>query len=114
MSQVSGNKINAIQASKNLGTVVNTQVSGNAINNARHEYRKNTDVQATQVDGNRHLTNYMGVNNEGMDILAAKKISNNELNVDTNPTLYAAKENIIYEANQTIAEQEDAKKSKNA
>lgn len=113
MSQVSGNKVNAIQPSKNLGTVIDTQVSGEAVNNAKLEYRKVTDVQATQVSGEVHNTNYMGINEEGMDIRAAKKVTGNELNVQTNPTLYAAKAAIITAANAEIAEQEEAKKIKN-
>lgn len=112
MSQVSGNKINAIQPSKNLGTVIDTQVSGEAVNNATHEYRKVTDVQPTQVSGEVHNTNYMGINEEGMDIRAAKKITGNELNVQTNPTIWDAKATIINEANAKIAEQEAAKKAK--
>lgn len=113
MSQVSGNKINAIQPSKNVGTVVNTHVSGNAINDAKLEYRKLTDVAATQVSGERHNTNYMGINEEGMDIRAAKKITGNELNVQTNPTIWDGKAAIIEGANAAIAKQEEAKKAKN-
>lgn len=113
MSQVSGNKINAIQPSKNVGTVVNTHVSGNAVNDAKLEYRKLTDVQPTQVSGERHNTNYMGINEEGMDIRAAKKITGNELNVQTNPTIWDGKAAIIEGANAAIAKQEEAKKAKN-
>ena len=54
MSQVSGNKINAIQPSKNIGTVVNTHVSGEAVNDAKLAYKKLTDVQPTQVRDRRH------------------------------------------------------------
>ena len=113
MSQVSGNKINAIQPSKNVGTVVNTHVSGNAINDAKLEYRKLTDVAATQVSGERHNTNYMGINAEGMDIRAAKKITGNELNIKTNPTIWDGKTAIIEGANAAIVKQEEAKKAKN-
>ena len=112
MSQVSGNKINTIQPSKNVGTVIDTQVSGEAVNNAELAYRKVTDVQPTQVSGEVHNTNYMGINAEGMDIRAAKKITGNELNVQTNPTIWKGKATIIEEANAKIAVQEAAKKGK--
>lgn len=113
MSQVSGNKINAIQPSKNIGTVVNTHVSGEAVNDAKLAYRKLTDVQPTQVSGERHNTNYMGINEEGMDIREAKKITGNELNVQTNPTIWDGKAAILTAANTEIAKQEEAKKVKN-
>ncbi len=113
MAQVSGNKIEAIQPSKNVGTVIDTQVSGEAVNNAKLEYRKITEVQASQVSGEVHNTNYMGINEEGMDIRAAKKVTGNELNVQTNPTVWDAKASIIDNANALIAEQEAAKKAKN-
>ena len=41
-TQVSGNKVQSIQASKNLGTVVNTQVSGEK-SNGQLGYRKITN-----------------------------------------------------------------------
>lgn len=113
MSQVSGNKINTIQPSKNIGTVVNTHVSGEAVNDAKLAYRKLTDVQPTQVSGERHNTNYMGINEEGMDIRAAKKITGNELNVQTNPTIWDGKAAILKAADAEIAKQEEAKKAKN-
>ena len=113
MSQVSGNKINAIQPSKNIGTVVNTHVSGEAVNDAKLAYKKLTDVQPTQVSGERHNTNYMGINEEGMDIREAKKITGNELNVQTNPTIWDGKAAILTAANAKIAKQEEAKKVKN-
>lgn len=109
--QVSGNKIRTIQASKNLGTVINTQVSGVA-SSAQHAYKKLTNVEATQVSGQQKLTNYMGINDEGMDIFAVKKHAENELNLTTNPTIYEAKQNIIADCNAAIAEQEADKKSK--
>jgi hypothetical protein len=111
-TQVSGNKVLNIQPSKNMGTVINTQVSGEKIN-ATHEYRKLTDVQPTQVSGERHNTNYMGINDEGMDIRAAKKITGNELNIQTHPTFYEGKNSIIAEANALLAAQEADKKEKN-
>ena len=110
-TQVSGNKIHTIQASKNLGTVINTQVSG-AASSAQHEYKKLTNVQATQVSGQQKLTNYMGINDEGIDIFTAKKHAENELNLETNPTIYEAKQNIIAACNAEIAVQEADKKSK--
>lgn len=113
MSQVSGNKINTIQPSKNIGTVVNTHVSGEAVNDAKLAYRKLTDVQPTQVSGERHNTNYMGINEEGMDIREAKKITGNELNVQTNPTIWDGKAAILKAADAEIAKQEEAKKVKN-
>ena len=48
-----------------------------------------------------------------MDIRAAKKVTGNELNVQTNPTIWDAKASIINNANRAIAEQEAAKKAKN-
>lgn len=110
-TQVSGNKQLNIQPSKNLGTVINTEVSGNA-REGKYEYRKITDVQPTQVSGERHNTNYMGINDEGMDIRAAKKITGNELNVQTFPTAQKAKDTFIENANEEIARQEADKKSK--
>lgn len=110
-TQVSGNKQLNVQPSKNLGTVINTEVSGNS-REGRLEYRKITDVQPTQVSGEVHNTNYMGVNDEGMDIRAAKKITGNELNVQTYPTAYDAKKDFIADANEEIARQEADKKSK--
>ena len=78
MAQVSGNKINTVQASKNLGTVINTQVSGDK-SNGTLGYRKLTNVAATQVSGQNKTTNNMGINAEGMDIRAAKKIDEKAL-----------------------------------
>lgn len=113
MSQTANNKINNVQPSKNLGTVIDTQVSGEAHNNAKLEYRKLTDVKNTQVSGEVHNTNYMGINDEGIDIRNAKKITGNELNVQTHPTFYAGRASIIAQANEAIAEQELAVKTKN-
>lgn len=110
-TQVSGTKQLNIQPSKNLGTVINTEVSGNHIKGV-HEYKKITDVQPTQVSGEVHNTNYLGVNDEGMDIRAAKKITGNELNVQTFPTADDAKAKFIEDANKEIAKQEADKKSK--
>lgn len=110
-TQVSGNKQLNVQPSKNLGTVINTEVSGNS-REGKYEYRKITDVQPTQVSGEVHNTNYMGINDEGMDIRAAKKITGNELNVQTYPTAYDAKKDFIADANEEIARQEADKKSK--
>jgi hypothetical protein len=110
-TQVSGNKQLNIQPSKNQGTIINTQVSGN-YREGVHEYKKITDVQPTQVSGERHNTNYMGINDEGMDIRAAKKITGNELNVETFPTAQKAKDTFIENANEEIARQEADKKSK--
>lgn len=112
MAQVSGNKINHVPASRNLGTVINNQVSGNKID-AKHEYRKLTDVEKTQLDGQQKLTNYMGINDEGMNIFEAKKVTGDELNVRTNPTIWDAKNKIIAEANEALVDQEDDKKIKN-
>ena len=78
MAQVSGNKVNTIQASKNLGTVINTQVSGDK-SNGSVGYKKITNVKPTQVSGLNKTTNYMGVNDEGMDIRKAKKIDEKAL-----------------------------------
>ena len=111
MAQVSGNKVNYVPASKNLGTVINNQVSGNKVD-AKLEYNKITDVAKTQLDGQQKLTNYMGINDEGMNIFAAKKVTGNELNVQTNPTIWDAKNKIIAESNALIAAQEADKKAK--
>lgn len=111
-TQVSGNKQLNIQPSKNQGTVVNTVVSGNSIN-AVHEYKKITDVLPTQVSGERHNTNYMGINDEGMNIRGAKKITGNEFNVQTHPTVQDAQAAYIKECNEAIAAQELDKKAKN-
>ena len=111
MPQVSGNKVQTIQPSKNMGTVINNEVSGNKID-AVHEYKKITNVLPTQVDGQDKMTNYMGINDEGMDIMAAKKITGNELNVQTNPTVYDAKATTIHNANKLIAKQEADAKAK--
>lgn len=109
-TQVSGNKQVNIQPSKNLGTVINTEVSGN-YKKGVHAYRKITDVQPTQVSGEVHNTNYMGINDEGMDIRGTKKITGNELNVQTYPTAEDAKADFIADANELIAQQEaEAKK----
>lgn len=110
-TQVSGNKQVNIQPSKNLGTVIDTEVSGNRIN-ATLKYKKLTAVQPTQVSGEVHNTNYMGVNDEGMNIRNAKKITGNELNVETYPTKQDAQAGYIYTANALIAQQEADKKSK--
>lgn len=112
-TQVSGNKVHTIQASKNLGTVINTQVSGEK-SAAQHGYKKLTNVQATQVSGQQNLTNYMGINDEGMDIFATKKHAEDELNLETNPTIYEGKQNIIDEVNAKIETQEADKKRKYA
>lgn len=112
-TQVSGKKVHTIQASKNLGTVINTQVSGEK-SAAQHGYKKLTNVQATQVSGQQKLTNYMGINDEGMDIFATKKHAENELNLETNPTIYEGKQNIIDEVNAKIETQEADKKRKYA
>lgn len=112
-TQVSGEKVHAVQASKNLGTVINTQVSGEK-SAAQHGYKKLTNVQATQVSGQQKLTNYMGINDEGMNIFATKKHAENELNLETNPTIYEGKQNIIDEVNAKIETQEADKKRKYA
>ena len=78
MAQVSGNKVTTIQASKNLGTVINTQVSGDK-SNGSVGYKKITNVKPTQVSGLNKTTNYMGINEEGMDIRAAKKVDETAL-----------------------------------
>lgn len=78
MAQVSGNKINTVQASKNLGTIIDTQVSGEK-SNGTFAYRKLTNVAATQVSGLNKTVNYMGINAEGMDIRKAKKIDETAL-----------------------------------
>lgn len=102
MAQVSGSKVTTIQASKNLGTVVNTQVSGEK-SNGKLGYKKLTNVQPTQVSGLNKTTNYMGINEEGMDIRAAKKIDEKALATNN----YDAKATILKEAanklNQTVA-----------
>ena len=102
MAQVSGNKVSTVQASKNLGTVVNTQVSGEKSNGALG-YKKITNVQPSQVSGLNKTTNYMGINEEGMDIRAAKKIDEKALATNH----YDAKAAILKEAadrlNTTVA-----------
>lgn len=109
-TQVSGNKQLNIQPSKNLGTVINTEVSGN-YKKGVYAYKKITDVQPTQVSGEVHNTNYMGVNDEGMDIRGTKKITGDELNVQTYPTAEDARADFIADANELIAQQEaEAKK----
>lgn len=112
MAQVSGKKVNYVPASKNLGTVINNQVSGSKVD-AKLEYNKITDVAKTQLYGQQKLTNYMGINDEGMNIFEAKKVTGNELNVQTNPTIWDGKAAIISAANTEIIEQEEAKKAKN-
>ncbi|MCQ2968536.1 MAG: hypothetical protein MJ191_00165 [Clostridium sp.] len=118
-TQVSGLKNTNITPSKNLGTKVNTIVPGtaehpsNISSDAQLGYKKVTDVLPTQVSGEVHNTNYMGINDEGMDIREAKKITGNELNVETNPTAYFAKDSILAASNTLIAEQEMDKKIKN-
>lgn len=99
MAQVSGNKVTTIQASKNLGTVVNTQVSGEK-SNGQLGYRKITDVVPTQVSGLNKTTNYMGINEEGIDIRAAKKVD--ETALATNQ--YEAKAAILAEADAKLNE----------
>lgn len=111
MGQVSGNKIQSIMPSKNIGTKINTQVSGNKID-AKHEYNKITDVQKTQLDGQQKVTNYMGINDEGMDIMKAKKITGDELNVITNPTIWEGKAKILKAADERIAQHEADVKTK--
>ncbi len=111
MGQVSGNKIQSIMPSKNIGTKINTQVSGNKID-AKHEYNKITDVQKTQLDGQQKVTNYMGINDEGMDIMKAKKITGDELNVITNPTIWEGKAKILKAADERIAQHEADVKAK--
>lgn len=102
MAQVSGNKVTTIQASKNLGTVVDTQVSGEKAN-GRLGYKKITNVAPTQVSGLNKTTNYMGINVEGMDIRAAKKIDEKALATNH----YDSKAAILKEAadrlNETVA-----------
>ena len=78
MAQVSGNKVTTVQASKNLGTVVNTQVSGEK-SNGKLGYKKLTNGKPTQVSGLNKTTYYMGINTEGMDIRAAKKVDETAL-----------------------------------
>ena len=111
MGQVSGNKIQSIMPSKNIGTKINTQVSGNKID-AKHEYNKITDVQKTQLDGQQKVTNYMGINDEGMDIMKAKKVTGDELNVITNPTIWEGKAKILKAADERIAQHEADVKAK--
>lgn len=111
MGQVSGNKIQSIMPSKNIGTKINTQVSGNKID-AKHEYNKITDVQKTQLDGQQKVTNYMGINDEGMDIMKAKKVTGDELNVITNPTIWEGKAKILKAADERIAQHEADVKTK--
>ena len=102
MAQVSGSKVTTIQASKNLGTVVNTQVSGEK-SNGKLGYKKLTNGKPTQVSGLNKTTNYMGINTEGMDIRAAKKIDEKALATNQ----YEAKAAILKDAadrlNQTVA-----------
>lgn len=99
MAQVSGNKVTAIQASKNLGTVINTQVSGDK-SNGSVGYKKLTNVKPTQVSGLNKTTNYMGINEEGIDIRKAKKID--ETALATNQ--YEAKAAILAEADAKLNE----------
>lgn len=110
-TQVSGNKIFNIQPSKNLGTAPKTQLSGKAVE-ATHEYRKLTNVKPTQVSGGRHFTNYMGINDEGMNIFTTKKIDGDGLGVEKHPTAYEMKNWIIENANSAIKTQEADKKLK--
>lgn len=110
-TQVSGNKIFNIQPSKNLGTAPKTQLSGKAVE-ATHEYRKLTNVKPTQVSGGRHFTNYMGINDEGMNIFTTKKINGDVLGVEKHPTAYEMKNWIIENANSAIKTQEADKKLK--
>lgn len=99
MAQVSGNKVTTIQASKNLGTVINTQVSGDK-SNGSVGYKKITNVKPTQVSGLNKTTNYMGINEEGIDIRKAKKID--ETALATNQ--YEAKAAILAEADAKLNE----------
>lgn len=99
MAQVSGNKVSTVQASKNLGTVINTQVSGEKSNGALG-YKKITNVQPSQVSGLNKTTNYMGINEEGMDIRAAKKIDEKALATNH----YDAKAAILAEADAKLNE----------
>lgn len=110
-TQVSGNKIFNIQPSKNLGTAPKTQLSGKAVE-ATHEYRKLTNVKPTQVSGGRHFTNYMGINDEGMNIFTTKKINGDVLGIEKHPTAYEMKNWIIENANSAIKTQEADKKLK--
>jgi hypothetical protein len=106
-TQVSGNKVQSIQASKNLGTVVNTQLSGEK-SNGQLGYRKITNVQKTHLDGLNKVTNYMGINNEGMNIMEAKKVDNEFYNKNQ----YDCQNEILEDVNERIAIQELDKKLK--
>lgn len=110
-TQVSGNKVNTIQASKNLGTVINTQLAGNKID-AKHEYNKITDVKPTQVAGERHLTNYTGINSEGTNIFENKNTVNDTEFFAQSVNNYTKKDMIIADANELIEQQEADKKHK--
>ena len=105
MAQVSGNKINTVQASKNLGTIIDTQVSGEK-SNGTFAYRKLTNVAATQVSGQNKTTNYMGINAEGMDIRKAKKIDEKALatnHYDAKAALYKDIADRLNESTNAIA-----------
>ena len=106
-TQVSGNKVQSIQASKNLGTVVNTQLSGEK-SNGQLGYRKITNVQKTHLDGLNKVTNYMGINNEGMNIMEAKKVDSEFYNKNQ----YDCQNEILEDAKERIAIQEFDKKLK--
>ena len=99
MAQVSGNKVSTVQASKNLGTVINTQVSGEK-SNGKLGYKKLTNGKPSQVSGLNKTTNYMGINEEGMDIRAAKKIDEKALATNQ----YEAKAAILAEADAKLNE----------
>lgn len=102
MAQVSGSKVTTIQASKNLGTVVNTQVSGEK-SNGKLGYKKLTNVQPTQVSGLNKTVNYMGINAEGMDIRAAKKIDEKALATNHYDSKAAILKDAADRLNQTVA-----------
>lgn len=106
--QVSGLNNMNVPASRNVGTKINTQVSGSK-SKATLGYRKITDVKKSQVSGQNKLTNYMGINSEGMDIFHAKKIIGYSADEDGNLyDAYAVKSHIFYDADTRQAEQEYA------
>lgn len=106
-TQVSGNKVQSIQASKNLGTVVNTQVSGEK-SNGQLGYKKITNVQKTHLGGLNKMTNYMGINNEGMNIMETKKVDESFYAKNQ----YDCKNEALVAAAETLAQHEADLKAK--
>lgn len=107
MSQVTGNKIHTVQASKNLGTVINTQVSGENTTAIQESKARNKGVK-TQLAGLNKMANYMGTNDEGMNIFETKKVDKTFYQKDQ----YTCQSDIIKKANEEIVKQEKAKKEK--